>query len=339
MKAAIIGVGHWGRNHLKVYSQLKSEGKIDDVIIFDIKSSQAKRLANVFQVGFCDNLSEILKNKEIKMISIVTPSPTHYSVAKQCLLAGKDILVEKPLCLTSTESWELIDISKKMNCLLMVGHLFRFHNAVVELKKIVQRGDLGEVIQIRIERSSFGIPRKDMGVLHALAIHDVDIPCFLLDEIYPEEILAFARSYYRDYPDEIVTVMQRFKTGAVAVSTESWLNPIDGKIRKLLLIGARGAASINFLIPDTLKIFDSYISGNNENEYRIINEGARTLRVDSGEALKNEISHFVQSSLNGIPSSFNPEIGARAVEMVEISYKSLEMKKTINLAEYFNNNP
>lgn len=305
--------------------------------MFDIVKARAKRLADDFKVKFCSNITDLLNDKDITMVSIVTPSPTHFSLAKTFLQAEKDVLVEKPLALSSKESWELVHLSKRLDCILLTGHLFRFHNALIELKKVIQRGDLGDVIQIIIERSSFGIPREDMGVLHALAIHDVDIPCYLLDEKYPKEIGAFSRSYYRRYPDEIAFVYQKFRRDAVALSQESWLNPIDGKVRRLLLIGSRGAAHINFLVPDTLKIIDSYIANYDGEDLRLINEGERTLRLDPTEALTNEISHFVDCSLKGINTVEASDIGARAVEMVEIAFKSLEEKRTINVASYFEN--
>lgn len=338
MKAVLIGVGHWGRNHLKVYSELKEEGKIDDVIVFDVNKARAKKLAMDFGVIHCKNPNTILEDKDVKCASIVTPSPTHYKMAKKMMNAGIDVLVEKPLALTSTESWELVRLSKKLDRVLLVGHLFRFHNALIELKRIIKRGNFGDIIQIIIERSAFSVPRKDMGVLHALAIHDVDISCFLLDKKYPVEITAQAMSYYRDYPDEIASIFQKFDNGTLSVSNESWLNPFDGKIRQLFLIGTKGSAHLNLLVPGEINLMDTYIDNFDGKDLRVINEGGRQKKVKSSEPLKNEIEHFINCSLNGAELLIPPEIGARAVEMIEIAKYSIENKRTVQINEYFERN-
>ncbi len=338
MKVALIGVGHWGRNHLKIYSELKEKEIIEDIIIFDKITARAKRLADIFQVKHEKSIRKILQNKEIMMASIVTPSPSHYELAMKFLEAGKDILVEKPLALTSKESWELVRRSTELNRILLPGHLFRFHNALLELKKVVKRGDLGKPIQINIERTAFNVPREDMGVLHALAIHDVDISCFLLDQEYPKDISAYATSYYRKYPDETATIFLDFDDGTASILNESWLNPINGKIRKLLLIGTRGSAQINFLVPDSIELIDTYIDNNEGKTLNVVREGTREKRVKPSEPLRNEIIHFVNSSLNGNEVAIPAEIGARAVEMIEIALESIKTKKTVNVEKYFQQN-
>lgn len=334
MKAALFGVGHWGRNHLKVYSDLKKEEIIENLVIFDTNTSLSKKLAKDFGVEFTKTPNDILQNQQIQMVSIATPTQTHFSLTKRCLKAGKDVLVEKPMAMNSSDAWELIRLSNDLNRILLVGHIFRFHNALIELKRIMNRGDLGHIIEFKIDRSAFAVPRKDIGVLHALGIHDVDIPCFLLDQEYPKEIGAFAQSYYRDYPDEIALIFQKFHNGTISVSYESWLNPIDGKIRNLLAIGTRGSIKINFLVPDTLTIIDSYIDNQNSDDFYVRNEGIQTKRVDTVEPLRNEIYHFVDSSINETSTNVPPEIGARALEMIEMAYESIKSKRMINLDGY-----
>ena len=111
------------------------------------------------------------------------------------------------------------------------------------------------------------------------------------------------------------------------------------KTRKLLLIGARGSARINFMIPDTIKIIDSYIEKTNDKNFRVINEGVQTKRVEVTEPLRNEITHFVDCALNNKSIRFPPEIGARAVEMIEMAFESIKKRKTVNVNEFFETHP
>ena len=126
----VIGTGYWGKNHVRTYSELVSEGIIDEVKICDINEKRARELGNAFNIDYLTDYKELIRDPKIDAVSIVTPSPTHYQLAKEFMEAGKDVLVEKPMTMDSVEAEKLVQIGRDTGQILMVGHIFRHHPAV-----------------------------------------------------------------------------------------------------------------------------------------------------------------------------------------------------------------
>ncbi len=332
MKVAVVGVGYWGENHLRVYSRLRRQGIIDDVIISDTNAVRVKSLSRNFDVQYKKSLSEILKDEEIKSVSLVTPSKTHCDLGIKCLEHGKNILIEKPMATNVQDCIRLNEAAQQSEGILMVGHIFRFHPALRNLKDLISAGELGDISYIYTERIGIAIPREDMGVLFALAIHDVDISCYLLDVEYPDEIMGHCYSRYRDYPDEMAVVFQKFASGTIAICHESWLNPVWGKRRSLQVIGSRASAQINYLVPDTIELFGTHINMDDSQNPRVVNEGSSILRFPYQEPLEVELRHFIECSLTGRRSLADGTIGMRAVRMIEATMESIKRKQSIKFS-------
>lgn len=177
---AVIGTGYWGKNHVRTYSELVSEGVIDSVKICDLDEKRARELGEAFNIEYLTDYKELIADPNIDAVSIVTSSHTHYALAKEFMEAGKDVLVEKPMTMNSKEAEQLVKIAKDTNRILMVGHIFRHHPAVKELKHRIDQGEFGKIRLISSNRLSFGAPRKDMGVIYALGVHEVDMFCYLI---------------------------------------------------------------------------------------------------------------------------------------------------------------
>ena len=186
MKIAIIGTGYWGKNHVRILKEVLDEGKIDGLYLCDNREERLEDAARKFNISYYTNYKEI--PKDVDGVIIATPSDTHYKIAKEFLKEGKDIFVEKPMTLNSRDADDLIKIGEKNGNILMVGHVFRYHSAVNEIKKRIERGDFGRICHIMSNRFSLRVPREDMGVLFALGIHEVDIFCYLLNKEYPQGI-------------------------------------------------------------------------------------------------------------------------------------------------------
>src|SRR5213079_1512646 len=112
---------------------------------------------------------------DVDGVVIATPVQTHYRLAKEALLRGKHVLVEKPLTTNVAEAEELVALSKELGLTLMVGHTFEYSPAVNEIRKFVQSGDMGEIYCIEAERLNLGLFRSDVNVVWDLAPHDVSI--------------------------------------------------------------------------------------------------------------------------------------------------------------------
>lgn len=325
MKIAVVGTGYWGKNHVRVLNEIFEEGKIDGVYICDRDEERAKIVASGYNIPYYVDYNSM--PDDIEGVVIATPSDTHYEIAKKFLRDGVNVLVEKPMTLSSKEADELIKIAEKEDRILMVGHIFRYHPAVIEIKNKIERGDFGRIYYMMSNRFSLRYPRKDMGVLFALGIHEVDIFCYLLGEDYPKEIFATIDSYIGQ-TEETAQIIAYFKNDVRGYAFESWLTPVYGKRRELVVIGSELSAFVDYLKPNEITFFESTISPE-----MVTLEGSYTVPIDYKEPLKEEINDFIECIKTGKKPVADMHIGKRAVEMIEKAIKSAEEGRKIKFGE------
>ncbi|MBX9685528.1 MAG: Gfo/Idh/MocA family oxidoreductase [Candidatus Obscuribacterales bacterium] len=176
-KVAVIGVGNWGKNLVRNFANLGALAMVCDL--------DPNRLALVQKenpsVRVCSSLEAVLNDTEVKAVVVATPSDSHFPVARQALLAGKHVYVEKPLARDVRHAEELDQLATERNRILMVGHLLLYHPAVNCLKELIASGELGELRFIRSDRMNFNNNRRDWSVLWDLAPHDISMMAHLLD--------------------------------------------------------------------------------------------------------------------------------------------------------------
>ncbi len=216
IKVAVIGVGHLGVHHARIYSQLP---EAELVGVYDIKPEKSQKVASDLNVKSFENLERLLK--EAKAVSIVVPTSAHHEVACQVLNSKIDCLVEKPISQTVSQAQELIKQAEKNNLVLQVGHIERFNPAVLAVN------DLGIDLEpkfIETHRlSAFTDRGTDVAVVLDLMIHDLDLILnFVQSEI--EEIQAAGISVVSE-ADDIANARIRFKNGCVANITASRISP------------------------------------------------------------------------------------------------------------------
>ncbi|MHA1253229.1 MAG: Gfo/Idh/MocA family protein, partial [Candidatus Helarchaeota archaeon] len=275
----IIGTGYWGKNHLRIYKSLLNENKIDYLKICDINEARAKEMAKDFDVDFTTKIEDIINDKMINTVVIITPSITHYNLAKIFLNNGKDVFVEKPLTLNSSEAKELVSLAEKNNRILMVGHLFRYHPIIKDVKRRIDLGEFGKINMILTYRFALSVPRKDMGVVFALAVHELDLSCYLLNQNSPKSIIADDARFYQDKVEEMVNIVMEFENGTKSYLMESWDIPVYGKKREMVIIGSEKSAIIDYLNPNEYTIYDTKIT----KEY---NDGKLFLKVEDNQINK-----------------------------------------------------
>ena len=166
--------------------------------------------------------------------SIATPVPTHYALAKQALLAGKHVFVEKPPAMRGDEMEELVALAEERDLTLMPGHLLLYHPGVQKLKELVDSGELGDVLYVYGNRQNLGIIRKDENALWSLGVHDLSVILYLLDE-EPNEVWAHGNAFLTPGVEDVVFCYLRFPSGKMAHMHLSWLDP--HKMRKITVVG------------------------------------------------------------------------------------------------------
>lgn len=332
VRTAVIGCGEWGKNHVR---NLKNLENSELVKVSDLKKELLDRATTTYNVPGTQNFGEILKDESIEAVTICTPASTHYDLTKKFLEAGKHVLVEKPLAMTSKQAQELVDLAKKKSRVLMVGHVFRFDPGVNKVREMIRDGTFGKVYYVSQSRTGLKNPREDCGVIFNYAVHDFDIMSFILGDCYPEEVTAItAHSLRRQQFEDVAVVAARFKDDVLGYSQVSWLPPMKG--REFLVVGEKKSASIDTM-NFKMDVFDCGITPNYDSfgDFRLITrQGAMaTITFEKQEPLGLELKHFLECVRTGKTPVANGEVGVRILKILEACMKSEKQKCTVKLDE------
>ncbi len=327
MKYAVIGTGYWGSNHVRVGAELADEGSVDEVVLCDVDESRVADLADTYDVSYTTDFSS-LDDLQVDAATIATPSPTHHKIATELMEAGIDVLVEKPLATNSDDAWDIVDVAERENRTLAVGHIFRHHPALDELKRRIERGEFGRLKYLNTTRFSFRVPRSTVGALYSLAIHDVDISNYLLDE-EPETVYCNLDSVVRDDIDETAMITMEYGE-ATSVINESWQVPVFGKRRDLVVVGSEKAGYIDYLQDNVLEVYDSRVV-TQDSGLTAQQEGKQTYEVADEEPLRGEVEDFFSARTSNSDPKAPGVIGAKAVELLEHLEESATSGETIDI--------
>jgi len=178
-KVAVVGGGYWGQNLLRNFWEVE-EAELAFVCDLDPKAlARAQRRYPTAQVT--RNYRELLDSPRVDAIVLATPVSTHYEFARQALLAGKHVLVEKPLARSTAEVLDLMELADKVGRVLMVDHTFLYTGAVRRMKELVESGEIGEMLYFDSVRINLGLVQSDINVMWDLAPHDFSILNYLYD--------------------------------------------------------------------------------------------------------------------------------------------------------------
>jgi len=198
LNVAVIGCGSWGRNQIRVFSDLPEASL---VAIADIDENTARGLGEKYRVNWYTEIEKILYRTDVEAVTVCTPTVTHAEIALAAIESGKHVLVEKPMTNTIEEAETLIKAAEKQGVYLAVGFIERFNPAIREGMKIIQRGEIGDVILAHTRRVSRRPLRiGDVGVVKDLAIHDIDIVNQLFGEM-PRSVFASAGNIAHSFED------------------------------------------------------------------------------------------------------------------------------------------
>ena len=171
MKLAVVGAGYWGINLVRIFHRLGVLAKI-----CDFSAARLTQLsADYPDVPVESSWQAVMADRSLDAVVIATPAATHYELAKQALLADKDVMVEKPMTLRCEETEDLIEIAESRRRILMVGHLLEYHPAVTRLKSLVEQGELGRIEYIYSNRLNLGKVRREENAFWSFAPHDISV--------------------------------------------------------------------------------------------------------------------------------------------------------------------
>ena len=308
MRVGVIGIGSMGKNHLRVYSEMNQE----IVGIADINIERGNFLAKKYNTKFFRDYRELLK-KDLDAVSIAVPTTLHKKVALDCMEKGINILIEKPIADTLRNALEIKAKAEKEDLKVMVGHIERFNPAIEKIKEMTGAGEMGELVSISAKRVGPYNPRiRDVGIIIDLGVHDIDIISYLYKDKV-EYVYASAGSVIHNFEDH-ASILLKFRNGHAGLIETNWLTPF--KIRTLTMVGDRGIASIDYLVP-SLKLY-------NEKEEKYI-------RIEKKEPLKSELEHFIECIKKNKEPIVSIEDGKNALKIALSAIESYKKNKIIKI--------
>lgn len=302
IRVGVVGVGHLGSIHSKVYSRLDN---VKFVGICDCNLQKALEIGEKYGVPSYSDYEELFD--KVDAVSIAVPTSLHYNIAKEFLKNNIHTLIEKPITKTLTEADELIEIAKDKKLILQVGHIERFNSAVLAIEPYLQKPKFIECQRL----GPFHKRVKDVGVVLDLMIHDIDIVLGLLQKDVIN-IEAVGLSTVSDFED-VANVRLTFEDGLVADITASRIT--KDVVRKIRIFQEESYISLDYQTQDAA-IF-------RKTEGKILKE---KIRIKKEEPLKKELESFVECVETGKRPIVSGIEGRRALQV------ALEIVKKINSA-------
>ena len=315
MKVGVIGAGRWGQKHVDEYSKMRN---VELSYVSDLSKESLKTCQEKFGVkNVTKDYNDVLSS-DVEAVSICTSNETHFKVCKDALLAGKNVLVEKPLTLKSKKAYELVDIAKESNKILAVGHIYRYNNAINKVKKLIEKKYFGDIYYLRLQWTIQWMPEiypdKPLDIIVDMMPHLYDIMNYLTG-LWPKKITCFGKDYIKKDLEDTAFIICEFPNNIITHSEISWTLP--GKVRQVDLIGSKACAKIQ-AVNQKITLYENS------------NEG-KHLDIKENNTLGDEIKHFINAVKNGSTVSNNGEIGAKTVELIELTKKSLQQNKIISI--------
>jgi len=315
---AVIGSGYWGRNLVRNYHNLNALR-----VICDMDDTVLGQFAEQYpDVETCPTVSEVILREDVQGVVIATPAETHFALARQALLAGKHVYVEKPLVLKDTEGRELIALAEQKKLVLMVGHLLQYHPIFVKLKELALDGELGRINYIYSNRLNLGKIRREENILWSFAPHDISMILALAGE-EPDAVVATGGNYLHKKIADVTSTHLEFPSGLRAHIFVSWLHPF--KEQKLVVVGERKMAVFNDTKPwqDKLFLYPHQIKWENNIP---IPAKAEPEKVDipEDEPLKLECKHFIDCIASNQRPLTDGYEGLRVLKILNASQQSLD---------------
>ncbi len=311
-KICVIGGGRWGQNHIRTLFELGNLGGIVE--------SNPKRLEDLLSKypveGFTD-LDKALE-KDFDGFTVAAPAPLHYEIAKKILEKGKSVLVEKPMTLSTETSKELVELAKKNNAQLMVGHVLLFHPAIIKIKELIDSGKIGELYYLYSTRLNLGTVRTEENVFWSFAPHDISVLDYFVgqtSECIESKGVKFLQKNVYDYTMTQLT----YPNNVHAHIFVSWLHPF--KEQRLVVIGSKGMISFDDSSTEKeIKFYDKHIEFEQGIPIKVENP-TEIIPYEKAQPLTEELKYFVEN----LDKKIEVADGQSGYEVVKVLEKAQEL--------------
>ena len=329
VSVAVIGAGYWGPNLIRNFASLPG---CRLAAVCDLNPTRLVPVAEHYGVRTTGQLVDILDDDTIDAVVVATPAESHRRVAEACLRAGKHVYVEKPLTSRVKDAAALVQLSKEVGRILMVGHLFLYDPAVSKMISLVREGAVGQVRYVQGVRTSMsGTARLDTNVVWDAFIHDAYILPALFGRL-PRRVLAVGSGYLTSDFEDVAFITFDFGEGMLSHIYVSWY--ALEKARRMTVVGSDAILAYDDLNRPKLTLYARRYERGQERDpkgrlyWHWRDEGGQAVEVASAEPLRTECEHFVECIAGGKHPQTDGKAGLDAVRVVEACQRSLKMENS-----------
>jgi predicted dehydrogenase len=323
----VVGLGYWGPNWVRNLHTLRS---VRRVIACDKDAKRRDHVTGLYTgVEEAASFEQLLIDPEIEGVVIATPVSLHYPMAKAALLAGKSVLVEKPLAMCTAQASELVKIAREEGKVLMVGHTFEYSAPVLKIRELIDSGELGEMFYLSSIRANLGLIQHDVNVAWDLATHDISIILMLMGGRCPEAVSCQGQSHYKRGVEDVAMLTLHFPRNVIAFIHVSWLDP--NKIRRTTIVGSKKMLVYDdTALHEKIRIYDKgvdvhpYYDTFGEFQFSYRYGDIKIPKVEESEPLRSECEHFIECIRSGADPRTDGLSGLRVVSVLEAANQSLK---------------
>lgn len=322
MKVLLIGLGRWGEKHLRVLGELGCELWVADL--------SPERRAFAVRAGVPESRTVAdfrTALPRVDAVDLVTPADSHLALASECLRAGKDCFVEKPLTLTAAEGCVLKDVVRSTQRVLQVGHIFRFHPVTQLMRARIQSGRVGPVRYCTGRFAGFKRPRTDVGVTQTDGIHYFDLFAYLLGQ-EPTAVTATLRDFLGRGMDDLGVCTVEYAEIPAFVET-GYFAP--GTYRECVIVGEQETLAGDFGTAEVKVLANRHLRQGGA--WSAPEGAAETLKAAGPEPLSHELKLFLDACVSRTSPAVDVEAGLRALRVVEAAQQSSKLGRRVLLSE------
>lgn len=294
----------------------------------DIDQKVISRIASEYSgLEATTDIQQIYNRDDYDAVVVATQPESHYAIAKNFLLRGKHVFVEKPMVLSLDQGEDLNRIAKEQRRILMVGHILEYHPAFEKVNQMINAGDLGEIYYIYTSRVNLGVIRQTENSLWSFAPHDISVILMFMNQ-EPVKVVSTGQAFIQPGIEDVVFTTLHFADGKMAHIHVSWLDP--HKIRKVTVVGSKKMAVIDDMeATEKIRVYDKGVNFTGSytayGEYLTLRIGDILIpNIKNVEPLKVECQHFIDCIINNRTPRTDGEDGLRVVRVLNAAQESLK---------------
>ena len=315
----MIGAGRWGFNWVRT---LAARPDVELRWCCDVSPASLDRVRAAFpRVQTTTRLDDLLDDRTLDAVVIATIAPTHFDVAGRALAAGKHVMVEKPMTLTTADAHALTELADRHGKVLMVGHLLEYHPIVRRIRAMIDSGEVGDVQHLVSQRLNLGTIRGDENAWWSLAPHDISVANRLFGAA-PVSVQCRGQCIVRPGVEDVVFATLEYPGSRLAQFHVSWLDP--HKSRKLTVVGSRRMVVFDDTATQKLVVHDKGFTRDGD-AVELRQGNVEVPEVDGTEPLTLEAQHFVDCIHTGKRPISDGVSGTQVVSVLEYGQRSLAL--------------